>query len=201
MKSPLLANAISSIRMGVEDFDHGEPDRALSSVRNFFSGVLLLAKEVLVSAAPDADEALILAARIKMVPNGDGDIVPQPDGSNTLDFESIIKRFKDYKLHIDGKALRDLAAIRNSIEHRYTDQSDQAVREAIARAFPVVADLFRQLNLSPVVELGDAWTSMLESRELFERQHAECRDTLKAISWHSGTIAEKALYAQSASQS
>ena len=44
--SDLFNNAVASIRMGVEDYTNKDGNRALSAVRNFYSGVLLLAKEV-----------------------------------------------------------------------------------------------------------------------------------------------------------
>jgi hypothetical protein len=44
----LFDNAIQSIQLGIEDYQANDPRRALSAVRNFYSGVLLLAKEVLV---------------------------------------------------------------------------------------------------------------------------------------------------------
>lgn len=45
----LHENALTSIRLGVEDFERcsgaaGDPARALSAVRNLFAGVLLLFK-------------------------------------------------------------------------------------------------------------------------------------------------------------
>lgn len=43
--SSLFANAVASIRMGVEDFQQQDHDRDISAVRNFYAGVLLLAKE------------------------------------------------------------------------------------------------------------------------------------------------------------
>lgn len=51
----LFENAVASIRMGVEDYRQQDGDRDVSAVRNFYAGVLLLAKEALVRKAPDAD--------------------------------------------------------------------------------------------------------------------------------------------------
>jgi hypothetical protein len=50
----LFDNAIQSIQIGIEDYEHNDPKRALSAVRNFYAGTLLLAKEVLVRKAPKA---------------------------------------------------------------------------------------------------------------------------------------------------
>lgn len=51
----IFANAVDSIRMGIEDHAIDTPARASSAVRNFYAGVLLLGKEVLIRAAPLAD--------------------------------------------------------------------------------------------------------------------------------------------------
>ena len=55
--SALFDNAMSSIRMGIEDYAQDKPERSLSAVRNFYAGLLLLAKEVLVRHIPNADPA------------------------------------------------------------------------------------------------------------------------------------------------
>jgi hypothetical protein len=51
----LFDNAIESIQLGIEDYEANDAKRPLSAVRNFYAGVLLLAKEVLVRAAPNAN--------------------------------------------------------------------------------------------------------------------------------------------------
>ncbi len=56
----LYKNARDAIDMGITDYATGTPTRAASGVRNFYSGVLLLAKYVLAARAPAAD---IMAGR------------------------------------------------------------------------------------------------------------------------------------------
>ena len=51
----LFDNAVQSIQLGVEDYQSNDAKRAVSAVRNFYAGVLLLAKEVLIRAAPESD--------------------------------------------------------------------------------------------------------------------------------------------------
>ena len=51
--SGLFDNAIQSIQLDVEDYEANDPVRAVSTVRNFYAGVLLLAKEVLVRQVPE----------------------------------------------------------------------------------------------------------------------------------------------------
>jgi hypothetical protein len=52
VSAPAAADAIQSIQLWIEDYQHNDPKRALSAVRNFYAGTLLIAKEVLVRAAP-----------------------------------------------------------------------------------------------------------------------------------------------------
>jgi hypothetical protein len=131
--SLLLQNAVTSIRMGIEEYSSDKPDRSLSAVRNFYAGVLLLAKEVLVRAAPNADPDEIIGARYKPVPDGTGSVTHVPDGHRTIDFDTIGKRFKDFKLDIDQAALGELNKIRNEIEHRFTDPARGRAWLGIAR--------------------------------------------------------------------
>jgi hypothetical protein len=51
--SALFKNAAGSVQLGIEDYQANDPKRALSAVRNFYTGTLLLAKEILVGAVPN----------------------------------------------------------------------------------------------------------------------------------------------------
>lgn len=186
--STLLDNAIAAISMGVEDYAREEGNRAQSAIRNFYSGVLLLAKEVLVRAAPEAAVEDILADRYRPEPDGTGGVKYVPDSKRTVDFHTLGERFRHFSLNLDQKALKGLNQIRNEIEHKYTTETNDAVREAIARAFPVVADLFRLLRMSPAEALGETWQQMLETRHLYEREVEQCRKSCAAIRWRSKTI-------------
>jgi len=188
--SELFENAVSSIRMGVEDYQRNDPDRAMSAVRNFYAGLLLLAKEVLTRQAPEADMDEIIGAKYKPVPNGDGGVVYEMEGNQTIDFNTISKRFSDFGLKIDDVPLRDLNRIRNDIEHKFTEQTDESVREAIAKAFPVAAELFRLADEDPSTELGDIWDAMVETRHLYEAELKRCKATLEKVDWRSETISK-----------
>lgn len=187
--SALFANAVSAIRLGIEDYALDKPERSLSAVRNFYAGVLLLAKEVLARTAPGADLDEIIGARYKPTPDGSGGVKYVPDGHATVDFGTLGKRFKDFGLDIDQSALKDLNTIRNEIEHRFTEKPMQVVREAIAKAFPVTVQLFRLASEDPRIVLGDSWPQMLEARNLYEVELARCRATLAKVKWRSPTVA------------
>lgn len=187
----LLQNAVDSLAVGVEDYSANDPRRTLSAVRNFYAGTLLLAKEVLTRVAPKADPDEILGAKYKPVPDGKGGVTHVPDGHATIDFATIGKRFKDFGVKADPKRLEQLNRIRNDIEHRYTTQTDANIREAIATAFPLVSDFFREINESPVGHLGENWQIMLETTQLYEAELARCQATLAAIKWLSGSMSSK----------
>jgi hypothetical protein len=191
--SGLFENAVISIQLGVEDYQANDARRAISAVRNFYAGVLLLAKETLVRTVPEANADELLAAKYKPVPDGNGGVEFIQDGGTTIDFVTIGRRFKDFGLMIDRDALESLNRIRNDIEHFYTDKPKEAVREAVARAFPVVVQLFRQIGEKPREHLGATWEIMLATRALYEAELAGCRGTFAKVKWRSGTIGGKGL--------
>src|SRR5947207_17638 len=100
----LFDNAIQSIQIGIEDYEANEPKRALSAVRNFYAGTLLLAKEVLVRAVPKAKIKDVLGTQFRPVPDGKGGIELSPS-NRTVDFNEIGERFAAFKLKIDRSAL------------------------------------------------------------------------------------------------
>lgn len=185
----LFSNAVASIRMGVEDFRQQDPDRDISAVRNFYAGVLLLAKEALIRAAPKADADVIIGAKLKPVPDGKGGISMEQVGHTTVDFQQIGTRAADFAIALDHKALTALNKIRNDMEHHYTSEPATAVRAAISKAFPVAASLFRQLDENPLDLLGDLWTTMLETKELYDQELKAARATMEKVGWHSPSIA------------
>uniref|UniRef100_B0SXS8 Uncharacterized protein n=1 Tax=Caulobacter sp. (strain K31) TaxID=366602 RepID=B0SXS8_CAUSK len=147
--SALLKNAVDSLAIGIEDYSANDPRRTLSAVRNFYAGAVLLAKEVLSRKVPGVSPDDILGAKYKPMPNGKGGVDFVQDGSATIDFQTIGKRFKDFGIKADTKRLEHLNKIRNDIEHRYTTQTDATIREAIATAFPLISDLFAEAGESP----------------------------------------------------
>lgn len=64
------------------------------------------------------------------------------------------------------------------------------MREIIAKAFPVTAQLFRLAGEDPRVQLGEAWATMLEARALYELELERCRTTFEAVVWRSATAAD-----------
>jgi hypothetical protein len=174
--------------MGVEDFRQQDADRDISAVRNFYAGVLLLAKEALIRAAPNADPEVVIGAKLKPVPDGGGGVAMEQVGHATVDFGQIATRAADFGITLDQKALTALNKIRNDMEHRYTSEPATAVRAAISKAFPVAASLFRHLEEDPLALLGELWTTMLETKELYDQELQAARATMDKVKWHSESI-------------
>lgn len=185
----LFDNAIQSLQLGVQDYESNDPRRPLSAVRNFFAGTLLLAKEVLVRAAPKADPKEVLAATFKPVPDATGGVDLTPS-TRTIDFNEIGQRFTAFGLKIDQAALRDLYRIRNDIEHLFTQANRKTVREAIAKAFPVVVDLFRLADEDPRAALGAAWPVMLDVKSVYDRELKECQASFAKVDWQSTSMSD-----------
>ena len=181
--SELLRNAIASIQLGVEDHQSNDPRRPLSAARNLYSGILLLAKHALIQAAPDGDVDALIAAKVRPVPNGVGGFTFEPDGRQTIDATNLTKRLKDFGIHIDHGALDSLGRLRNDIEHKFTHLSGTAAGELIARAFPIVGDLCRQIGTTPATALGETWAVMIAVKEVFEVEEAKCVATFSAVEW------------------
>lgn len=116
----LFENAVQSIQLGVEDYQTNDPKRVLSAVRNFNAGVLILAKEVLVRAAPNADPQDVIGARYKPVPDGVGGVIFTTASQQTIAFNTIGQSFRDFRLSINQLALNDLNRVRNEVEQHYT---------------------------------------------------------------------------------
>ena len=182
----LLANAIASIRIGVEDYEIGDSDRALSAVRNLHAGLLLLAKWVLVSKVPRANEDDLLAAAYTPVPDKTGGVIYQPLGRRTIGLQDIRRRFKSFGLNLSKetrKRLDSLARVRNAIEHRYADSSGVLLQETVSQSFIIAAEFFRLGGENPKYLLGKAWGVMLEVNEVYEQELSACQTTFKNVAW------------------
>ena len=149
---------------------------------------LLLAKEVLVREAPNAPVMDILATKFSPIPDGKGGVTHEAS-NKTIDFNELGERFKAFGLKIDRSALAELNNIRNDMEHFYTNATNKKVREAIARAFPVVVDLFKLLHEEPNKHLGESWEVMLEVKSVYDKELAECDASFAKLDWKSGSMA------------
>ena len=188
-RNHLYKNARDAIDMGITDYSSNSPSRAASGVRNFYSGTLLLAKYVLAERAPDVGVMSVIGKNFEPVPTGDGDVEFVQLGHRTIDFEEIGRRFKKFGIDIDQKALHDLNRIRTNLEHFYTDEDPDAIREVMAKAFPVVISLFHLAGKVPRDELGANWDKLIKIQEIYEKELARCRESFAGVEWLSDTLA------------
>ncbi len=181
--SEIFDNAITSIVLGVEDFETGTDARMLSAARNYYAGLLLLAKECLVRAAPKADAMEIIGAKFKPKPDGDGGVEHEVEGYSTIDLNQLKARFKDFDLPWPKADINKLQRFRNDLEHYHLKEPVSALSESIASSFPMVVDFFAILGEDPQSALGRSWATILKQRAAFEKIQSKCILSLKAVDW------------------
>lgn len=187
-------NAVASIRLGVEDFKAAEHDeaRALSSIRNLTSGLLLLFKVKLQAmSSPGSGEAL-LKEKVMPTLGTAGQVIWVGSGKKTVDVHTIITRLKS--LGIDGvewNLLEALTTIRNDIEHYFSSRPTSVLLETVANCFHLIQQFVpTHLGISPGTLLGtDIWTFLTEQEAFYERERKACLESLSQITWPSDILA------------
>ena len=184
----LLTNAIESIQVGVEDYQHGTRPRLLSAVRNIHAGILLLFKDTLREVSPtDSNDALMMAI---IAPSRSGTINKVTFvgvGHKTATVRQIKERFIALGIKADWERFDRISRIRNEIEHLFPKLDQKGLQRLISDAFIVVSNFVRdELNLNPSHVLGEpTWHSMLEVNEVYERESRECEELIAKIAWKS----------------
>lgn len=186
----ILKNAIYSIQIGVEDYQSGDDRRCLSAVRNIVAGILLLYKEKLRQLSPEYNKELLIMKKLRPVKQLNGEIVFDGDGKQTVDVQSIKERFHSFSIDVDWNRFHEINELRNDIEHYYTNEAPEAVREIIAKSFLLIRDfLSEQLDQDPLQSLGsECWTLMLEVSEVYSVEKKICTDSINAIDWKFLTV-------------
>lgn len=188
----LKENAILSIQLGIEDFevcqkkieDGGKPARALSAIRNLFSGVLLLFKYRITLFVPDDKheqrEQLIYNPPREILPylGDDGDVEWRPTGkfrTTTIDVHNIQSRFETLKIRTDWKVIEKLQQCRNHLEHLHPINSLGEIADFVAELFPILRDFIQnELEEDPRELLQDSWNIMLKQHDFFESIRKQC---------------------------
>lgn len=196
----LIKNATLSLKLGIEDYQSANPERALSAVRNITAGVLLLFKEKLrILSPPDSDEVLLKSnvKRVKannsldssvdwrQIVAGSDTVSFKVSGRNTVNKREIEERFKALGISVDWAQVDNIVKLRNDIEHYYTGESDARMRKLITYTFLVIRDFVTtQLDREPS-ELFDenTWDAMLEVQEVYQKELSECRAETAKIVW------------------
>lgn len=191
--SSLLNNAAQSLRVGVEDYLSNDPGRTLSAVRNITAGILLLFKEKLRQLSPPESDEVLLKQKVNPSLKKDG-LVFLGSGKKTVDVQEIRQRFDSLGIQVDWKRVSDIVAIRNNIEHYYTEEPTTRLRELIADTFLLVRDFSTlHLNITPVDLLGDkTWKVLLETAEVYAKELEECQVERAKIRWPGEILASVA---------
>ena len=95
------------------------------------------------------------------------------------DFEAVVLSACRTPIGAFGGAFKDVSAV---------DLGTVAIREAIARAFPVVVALFGQLHEEPANHLCESWKPMLDVKAVFDRELAECDASFEKVDWESHAV-------------
>ncbi len=155
----------------------------LSAARNYYAGILLLGKECLVRAAPDADPMEVIGAKFEPVPDGEGGVDYEVSGFNTIDLGQLKARFKAFNLKWPSGDINKLQRLRNTLEHYHLDEPIESLKEAIAASFPIIIDFFELLGEDPQEHLADVWDTIIETKDAFIKIQASCVESLENLAW------------------
>lgn len=179
----ILQNAIDSIILGVEDYQMLDEKRVISSTRNLLAGILLLFKYKLSELSPpESDEALIKKnTKFKL---DSGVLTVVGDGSKTVDFDEIIKRFRDLDINgIDWQRLRQVQIYRNNIEHYYTTEPKESAKAMLSDCFIIIRDFIENiLERDAKALLGEeTWRFLISNSEVYEAERKTCLSSLETL--------------------
>lgn len=181
--SKIFENAVTSIILGVEDYRSGKDARLLSAARNYYAGLLLLAKECLIQTASEADAMDVIGAEFKPALDAEGRLTYKASGTRTLDLVGLKKRFKDFELQWPAVNIDRLQKFRNNLEHYHLDEPNKILKEAISSTFPMVVDFFEILKEDPPRRLGSAWDDIVRERKIFVLVQEKCVESFRIVDW------------------
>ena len=178
----ILANAIDSIRLGVEDYESADTRRILSATRNISSGILLLFKHHLISIGGIS----LIAHDLLPTPGEYGDIEWVKQGSRTVDFHVLKRRMESMGIQVDWRRLESMQKYRNNIEHFFTDVSRGAAEAYVSDALIVLTDFITsQMEEEPRSVLGvETWSKMLGISGLHRKQKQRQASEFDRLDWN-----------------
>lgn len=181
----ILSNAVSSIQLGIEDYQSLDTRRVLSSIRNLSAGILLLFKERLRQLSPNGSDEVLIKQAIRPTLSTSNSIAFHGAGKKTVDVYQIQERFKSLDITVDWKKFNTVIDIRNDIEHYYSTVPTARVKELLSDSFSVIRDfIVKELKLEPVELLGhETWQVLLEVATIYEAELKECTDAMAKIHW------------------
>lgn len=183
----LFENAIAAILIGIEDFESDDERRALSSVRNIFSGLVLLYKSKLWELSPQHDEYLLIKNDLVYQIQDDRVFVssktPKERPKKTVDLHQIKERFKSLGIKVDWVLFDKLKNERNNIEHFYSSRDNFLLRKTINDAFSLISDFIgRHLELDVKETLGqEFWQVLIKNQGVYNAEKEKCHKSLESI--------------------
>jgi hypothetical protein len=176
--------------LGLDDLEMGSDERIFSSIRNLYAGLLLLFKEKLLRLSPENSGEVLIKAEIMPILHNGRILFAAGRSKKTVDLHQIENRFKNLGVKVDWGRVNAVQQKRNDIEHYYTLDKKDAIREVVSDIFIVIRDFIKdELNDDPKELLGNKhWNIMLNTSKLFESQRKTCLDSLKNVNWPSDLI-------------
>jgi hypothetical protein len=191
----LLANAIESIKAGVEDYEDGSHGRLLSAVRNIHAGILLLYKERLRRLSLCGSDEVLVKAKVVPRLNAQGNVEFFGGGNKTVDTQQIKERFDGLNIVTDWTRFEQIGRVRNEVEHYYSVANKKALESVISNAFVLVRNFIaNELKDDPLAHLGEqTWQAMLKVSEVYQAERAECEEALTDVDWQSEALSKGVL--------
>lgn len=168
----IFNNAITSISIGVEDFQQNSNARNLSAIRNIFSGILLLYKEKLRRLSPVGSDEVLIKAKIAVKLDENEKLTFVGEGKKTVDIIEIKKRFKSLGISTDWNRLEEIQKVRNNLEHYQLDGNVNILVELINNCFTIIRNfLVDELDIDPLLVFdNDIWEVFLKNEEILEQE-------------------------------
>jgi hypothetical protein len=188
----ILTNAVQSIQIGIEDYQSPDTRRILSAIRNITAGILLLFKEKLRELSPGDSDEVLIKQKIQPQIISNNNIIFTGDGKKTVDVQQIKERFSSLNIDADWKRFEKIIKIRNDIEHYYTNESIDRLRELITDSFIIIRNFsLTQLGYEPIDLLGEkTWNILLRVSEVYQRELEECQKSINEIQWDNNIMTE-----------
>ncbi len=192
----ILSNAVASIQLGMEDFESNDPRRALSAVRNFTAGMLLLFKEKLRQLSPTGSDDALIKQKVVPVMDDKGSVTFKGVGTKTVDFQQIKDQFGALGISIDWKAAEAIQRARNDLEHMHATAPSASLRELIANLLPLVRSFITlQLHLEPLSLFGsETWEKILAVAGMYKAERDMCLAAIGEVRWGNQAFAQIGMY-------
>lgn len=183
-QSLILKNAISSLRIGLEDYELSkkDPDRTLSSIRNVYASLLLFLKEGLCRISPMEPAEGIINSRLEPVLLEKGSLGVNAVGENTIDVGGIKSRYRLLRVDIGWRSLDSIRDERNKIEHYYSTTRLEVLQSIICDASSFIIEISKKVfKTDPSSLLGLAWQQMLDIKSIYDPIKDKCNRSLQLL--------------------